>query len=256
MAKYSVAQRRNRTLKLLQEKGLVSVSELGKELEVTEVTIRKDLEYLEDHNLLIRTHGGAMHNGYLVYDQSIEEKGRKYAEEKRAIGRAAAKLVANGDTILMDAGTTVMQVARGLRGKHNLTVLTTAINVALELIKHPDVEVLMIGGTVRLISAAVVGPNAEQMVREHSCRKLFLAVNGFDLDHGITTTNTLEAQLKRVMIDSAQETIVVTDSSKFSQRGLSRICKVEDVDIVITDKNISDNFKKQLEDRGIRVIIA
>ncbi|MEX0772502.1 MAG: transcriptional repressor AgaR [Balneolales bacterium] len=255
MAKYNVAERRNQALKALRAKGQVSVIELSEVLEVSEVTIRKDLEYLEKNNLLIRTHGGAMQNGYLVYDQPIEEKGKLYAGEKSSIGKAAANLLEDGDSIIMDAGTTVLQVARQIN-RRNLTILTNGVNVAMELFRLPDVELIMLGGMVRSTSACVVGPYAEQMVQDHSCRKYFLGVDGFDLERGLSTTNTLEAHLNRVMIDAAQETIVVTDSSKFGRRGLSRICDIDRIDTVVTDSGLQDKMRSILEDRDIRIVIA
>ncbi|MEX0685538.1 MAG: transcriptional repressor AgaR [Balneolales bacterium] len=255
MAKYNVAERRNHALKALRAKGQVSVGDLSKALEVSEVTIRKDLEYLEKNNLLIRTHGGAMQKGYLIYDQHIEEKGKLYTDEKSSIGKAAANLIEDGDSIIMDAGSTMVQVARHINSR-NLTILTSGINVAMELQRLVDVELIMLGGMVRSTSACVVGPYAEQMVQEHSCRKYFLGVDGFDLERGLSTTNTLEAHLNRVMIDASQETIVVTDSSKFGRRGLSRICGIEGIHKIITDAGIPDYIRKSLEEHKIEIIIA
>ncbi|MEX0779968.1 MAG: DeoR/GlpR family DNA-binding transcription regulator [Balneolales bacterium] len=255
MAKYNVAERHNATLKLLRAKGQVSVEELSKELEVSEVTTRKDLEYLGKHNFLVRIHGGAMQNGYLVYDQPVEEKGKLYSKEKSAIGKAAANLIEHGDSIIMDAGTTVVQVALQIN-KRDLTILTSGINVAMSLLRLKDVDLIMLGGMVRANSACVVGPYAEQIVQEHSCRKYFLGVDGFDLERGLSTTNTLEAHLNRVMINSSQQTIVVTDSSKFGRRGLSRICGIESINMVVTDAGIPDSIRKVLEENKIEVVIA
>lgn len=255
MAKYNVAERRSQTLKALRSKGQVSVGELSKTLEVSEVTVRKDLEYLEKNNLLVRIHGGAMQNGYLVYDQPIEEKGKLYSSEKHYIGEAAAEMIEDGDSIIMDAGTTMIQVARNTN-RRNLTILTSGLNVAMELLHLPNVDLMMLGGMVRPTSACVVGPYAEQMVQEHSCRKYFLGVDGFDLERGLSTTNTLEAYLNRIMIQAAQETIVVTDSSKFGKRGLSRICGVDQIDVVVTDSGIPDNIKRYLAEHDVRLVIA
>jgi DeoR family transcriptional regulator, aga operon transcriptional repressor len=253
---FSVAERRNRALKMLKENGQVAVSELSELLDVSEVTIRKDLQYLEKRNLLIRTHGGAMQNDYLVHDQHFEEKSKHFHEEKRRIGEAAANLVKDGDTLILDAGTTIMQVARHLHGKRKLTILTSAVNIAMELNRIPDIQLIMLGGVIRPTSAAVVGPFAESMVSEHYCSKLFLAGDGFDPEFGLTTTNALEAHLNRVMIKSAQETVVVMDSSKFGRRGLSRICGMDSISTIITDPGIPDGIRRMLDDREINVIIA
>lgn len=252
----TAAERRKQSFEVLSERGHVSVAELSLQFGVSEVTIRKDLQYLEERNLLMRTHGGAMRLDYLVNEQTLEEKGRKYQEQKVRIGKAAAALVEDGDTIILDAGTTVLQVARHLRGKRNLTILTSSVTVAAEVMRIPDAELIMLGGIVRASSAAVVGHYAEQMVRDHSFRKLFLAVDGFDVDRGLTTTHTMEAHLNRIMIDSAMQTVAVLDASKFGRRGLCSICGVERIDTVVTDDQIPDNVRRSLEDKDVHVILA
>lgn len=256
METYSVAERRSKTIKLLNEKGQAAVSELSRMLNVSEVTIRKDLQYLEEKNVLIRTHGGAMKKDYLVQDLHFDDKGKKNAEQKRRIGERAAQMVQDGDSLILDAGTTVMQLAKSLHNNRNLNVLTPAINIALELMRNPEIQITVLGGILRPTSAAVVGSYAEMMLRDHFCSKLFLAADGFDPMFGITTTNALEAHLNRLMIDSAQDAILVIDSSKFGRRGLSRICSVDQIDIVITDSGISDNIQKTLDDHNIDVIVV
>ena len=256
MKTLSVPERRNKIIELLKDSGQVTVVELNKILNVSGVTVRKDLQYLDDKGLLIRTHGGDMKNDYLVLDQNFDEKGKKFSDEKRKIGVKAAEMIENGDTLIMDAGTTVMQVAKNLLNKRNLIVLTPAINIALELMRNPDIQIILLGGPLRKSSGAVIGSYAEKMIREHFCSKLFLAADGFDPSFGVTTTNTQEANLNKLMIESAQQTFVVIDSSKFGRRGLSRICGIEDIDIIITDSNITDSMRIKLENNNIRVIVV
>lgn len=252
----NIADRRNKALKILKENGHILVTELSALFDVSEVTIRKDLQYLEKRNLLVRTHGGAMQNDYLVNDQQFEEKSKHYKEEKKRIGEAAANLVKDGDTLILDAGSTIMQVARHLHGKRKLTILTSAVNVAMEMNRIPDVQLIILGGVIRQASAAVVGPYAESMIREHFCSKLFLSGDGFDMEFGLTTSNALEAHLKSIMIRSAQETILVMDSSKFGKRGLSRICGPESITTIITDSGIPDDIKEILNEKEVNVLIA
>lgn len=252
----NAAERRKHSMKELAERGHVSVSELSEQLGVSEVTIRKDLQYLEERNLLLRTHGGAMRVDYLVGEQTLEEKGQRYREQKERIGRAAAALVEDGDSIILDAGTTVLQVARNLRGKRNLTVLTASVDIAVEVMRHTEAELLMLGGLVRRSSGSVVGHYAEQMLRDYSFRKFFLGVDGFDVERGLTTTNTMEAHLNLVMIESSMQTIAVLDSSKFGRRGLCSICGVEQIETVVTDDEIPDNVRRRLEDKNVEVIIV
>lgn len=252
----NAAERRNYVRNALQEQGHVSVSDLSDELDVSEVTIRKDLRYLERHNFLLRTHGGAILPDRFVHDRPFEEKAQRNAEAKRQIGKAAAALVENQDTIMLDAGTTTVQVARHLRDRRDLVVVTNAINVALELISGSDAEVIILGGVVRPTSASVVGPDAESMVENQACQKLFLGVDGFDMNHGLTTTNPLEAHINRLMIEAAEQTIVVADATKFGRRGLSRICDVDAIDVVVTDAQIPAEVQSKLKRRNIRVVTS
>lgn len=256
MASLNAAERRSHTLRLLQDQGHASVSRLSTDLGVTEVTIRKDLRHLEEQGLLVRTHGGALRIDHYVYDMPFEEKTARNAEEKRRIGKAAADLVEENDTIILDSGTTTLQVARNLRGKRGVTAITASVYIAIELMRIPDLELILLGGLVRPSSASVMGPSAEQMLREHSFRKLFLAGDGLDLDYGLTTTNTLEAHLNKIMIQSAEQTIVVVDSSKLGRRGLSLICGTRDINTVIVDDKVSEGAVKRLEEEGVKVIVA
>lgn len=252
----SVPERHEYILKRLRDQGHVSVSALSERLDVSEVTIRKDLNALEQRHLLYRTHGGAAMSNPYVLDRTVEEKTGERAAEKDRIGQAAAKLVEPQDSIILGSGTTLMYVARHLRDVAGITVITSAMNVALVLTGLPHVEILMLGGIVRNSSTSVVGPYAEQMLEEHACSKLFLGVDGFDLDYGLTTTNALEATLNQAMMRAAQRTIVVADSSKFGRRGFRRICSVSDVDAVITDVGVSDETVRVLEQRGVVVEVV
>ncbi len=252
----NAAERRRQSIEFLKERGHVSVAELSESFDVSEVTIRKDLQYLEERNLVTRTHGGAMRTDYLVQDQTLEEKGQKYQAEKERIGKAASELIADGDSLILDAGTTVLQVARFLRGKRGLTVMTSSVTIAAEILRLPSIELIMLGGIVRSTSAAVVGHYAEDMVRDHAFRKFVMGVDGFDIERGLTTTHTLEAHLNRVMIEAAMETVAVLDSSKFGRRGLCSICPTDRVDVVVTDRNAPESVVRQLQEREIKVILA
>lgn len=250
------AARQNYILQTLKGQGYVTVSDLSDELQVSEVTIRRDLQSLEERNLLYRTHGGATPTNPFVYDRPVSEKAQQHSDEKRRIGEAAAKLVEPNDSLILASGTTMIQVARHLNGKPQLTVVTNAMNVAMELLHLPRIEIFFLGGMMRLTSTSTAGPTAESMIQQHACRLLFMGVDGFDIDHGLTTSNALEAHLNREMIAAAQQTVVVTDSSKFGLRGFSRICRVEDIDMVITDSNVPEPFVQRLEDQDIIVSIA
>jgi DeoR family transcriptional regulator of aga operon len=251
------AERRSYALDQLEEQGHISVNELSGDLGVSDVTIRKDLEFLEEEDLLIRTHGGAIPANQFAYNVPFEKKAQRQKEEKRRIGKTAAEMVIDQDTLILDSGTTTLQIVRYLKDKdvEDLTISTNSIHIALETVGMPNLKVLLLGGTVRSKSASVVGPYAEQMLRDHSFSKLFLAGDGFDIDHGLTTTDDREAYLNQLMIESAEQTIVVVDSSKFGRRGLCRICETSAMDAVITDAVPSD-VRRRLRESGVQVIIA
>jgi DeoR family transcriptional regulator, aga operon transcriptional repressor len=248
------AKRHNHILSQLKAHGFVTVVELSKAMHVSEATIRRDLRNLEVRNLLFRTHGGANPPSHRVYDRPVSEKAKQHSGEKERIGRAAAAMVDANDSIILGSGTTVMQVAKHLPGHSNLTVITSAVNVALELSHNTGIEIIQLGGMVRLTSTSTVGPTAETMMQAYSCRKLFLGVDGLELNHGLTTTNVLEANLNQYMIAAAHETIVVTDSSKFGLRGFSQVCTLDRIDKVITDENALEATVRQFEERGIEVV--
>lgn len=252
----SIAERHQQIINKLQNEGKVNVANLCADLDVSSVTIRKDLKLLEDKGLLFRTHGGATLNNPYTIDRPVNEKEKIQFDEKLEIGAAAAALVQPNDSILIASGTSVLALAKCIKPKDSLTVTTSALNVALELLRHPEVEVLQLGGMLRKSSSSVTGPYAESILSDFSFSKLFLGVDGIDLEFGLTTTNVMEAHLNRRMIQVAQKTIVLADSTKFGKRGFGRICGFEDIDQIITDKGISEYFVQELEGMGIKVTIV
>ncbi|MBV8256096.1 MAG: DeoR/GlpR transcriptional regulator [Chitinophaga sp.] len=252
----NIAERHKYILDKLQEKGSVSVLDLCKELDVSAVTIRKDLKLLEDKSLLFRSHGGATTANPYTNDKPVNEKEHIRREEKQAIGQAAAALIDANDAIIIASGTTVQALARYIHPRGQLTVITGALNVSLELLRHPEIEVIQLGGHLRNSSSSVTGPYAERVLADFSCSKLFLGVDGIDLEFGFTTTNIMEAHLNQKMMATAQKTIVLADSSKFGKRGFGRICGMEEVDEIITDKGIPEHVVKQLEDAGVKVTLV
>ncbi|MCC5928858.1 MAG: DeoR/GlpR transcriptional regulator [Cyclobacteriaceae bacterium] len=252
----SLIQRHQYILDQLQKEGEVKVADLCEILDVSSVTIRKDLKFLEEKKLLFRTHGSATLKDPYVNDRSVEEKKLLKVDEKESIAIKAAEMVLNDEAIIIGSGTTMASLAYALRKKSRLTVLTAAMNVTLTLIDHPDIEIVQLGGIVRKSSSSVVGNYAEDMIQNFACSKLFLGVDGITLDFGLTTSNMMEAHLNREMMRVAQKTIVLADSSKFGKRGFGKICGIEDIDHIITDHNISENMLRSLEALGIEVSIV
>lgn len=252
----NLTDRHEHILQKLQKQGSVEVLALCSELEVSSVTIRKDLKLLEDKNLLYRTHGGATIKNPYTGDRTVNEKEKLNSDEKNQIGLLAAGLIEKNDCVIIGSGTSVLALAKCIRPIGNLTVITAALNVSMELIKHPEIEVLQLGGMVRKSSSSVTGSYAEKILDDFSCSKFFLGVDGIDVEFGLTTTNVAEAQLNRIMIQTSQKTIVLADSSKFGKRGYGKICKLEDVDQIITDSGISEHIVEVLTGMGIEVTIV
>ncbi|MBC7935051.1 MAG: DeoR/GlpR transcriptional regulator [Rhizobacter sp.] len=252
----SLAERHHIIIDAIKKEGKVNVLDLCNDLNVSSVTIRKDLKLLETKNLLFRTHGGATLSNPYTTDRHVNEKETIKAGEKTEIGLLAASLIEPDDCIIIGSGTTVQFLARSINPTGKLTVITAALNVATELNQHPDIEILVLGGILRKSSSSGTGLYAEKMLENFSCSKLYLGVDGIDLEFGISTTHVMEAQLNRKMIDAAQKTIVLTDSSKFGKRGFGRICGLEEVDQIITDKGISEHSLEKLKGMGIEVTIV
>lgn len=252
----TLAERHQHILARLKKEGKVSVVDLCRELDVSSVTIRKDLKLLEDKNLLFRTHGGGTSINPYTADRPVNEKEKIHSEEKHRIGQAAAGLIAPNDCVIIASGTSVLSLARCIKPQGTLTVITAALNVATELNVHPGIEVLLLGGILRKSSSSATGIYAEKVLDDFSCSKLFLGVDGIDMEFGLSTTNVMEAQLNRKMIAASQKTIVLADSSKFGKRGFGRICGLEDVEQVITDGGISEHTVEQLKGMGIEVTIV
>lgn len=238
------------------KKESIPVSDLSILLDVSTVTIRKDLTELEQQNKLYRTHGKAILINPYINNRSVNEKELLAPEQKHNIGMAAARLITKDDSIIIASGTTVQAFARCISPIHKLTVISASLNVSQTLAENEHVDILQLGGILRHSSRSVVGRYAEYALSEFACSKVFLGVDGIDLDFGVTTTDIREAELNKVMMRAAQKTIVLADSSKFHRKGFSKIANLDEVDLIVTDSGISENIVKRLEDLGIELIIA
>lgn len=248
-------KRQDEIVEIVNERGYVSVNELGKRLEVSLVTIRKDLSMLEKEGYLHRTHGGAGKRSRFTFEKNVTEKEGIRAEAKTRIAKAALKLIKPMDFITLASGTTILYLARMLKGYEKLMVLTSSLGVSIELVDSA-INVIQLGGDVRKSSRSVIGGVAEDILRDFSSNLLFLGVDGIDLDFGISTSNSAEAKLNQVMIEQADKVIVLADSTKINKRGFGRIAGLERVDTVITDEEIDSEFKGLLKERGIEIIVA
>lgn len=249
-------ERHSIILDLLMQHNSILVTDLAEHLNVSSVTIRKDLTDLEKEKKLYRNHGKAILINPYINDRNVNEKEKFYIEEKRLIGMQAASLITSKDSILIASGTTMHALARCIQTTDKLTVITASLQVAHILSKDKNIDIIQLGGMLRHSSLSVVGKYAEATLSDFSCSKLYIGVDGIDLDFGITTTDMMEASLNRVMMQTAQKTIVLADSSKFGRRGFSKIADMEDIDQIITDSKIPPTTAKRIEEMGIILTIA
>jgi len=249
-------ERRRAILDITNREGRVLVKELARRFSTSQVTIRKDLEVLHAQGFVHRTHGGALpfREGALS-DPTLREKEKLYRKEKLHIATAAARMVQEGQVVILDSGTTTTAIARGLRHMQNLTIVTNAVNIAAELAGTP-IEVILTGGTLRKNSFSLVGPIAEDTLRRLNADILFLGVDGFDVHYVLSTPNLLEAKVNRVMVEVAKQTVVVCDSSKFGRRSLSLIVPTAGLHRVITDKKAPKSDLRALHKAGVEVVLV
>lgn len=252
-----VEERRRRILEVLEKQERATVEELATRFHVSIVTIRGDLDALAGAGLLVRSHGGALKRLDLQ-DAPIAVKETLHHGEKVRIGHAAAQMIRQDETIILDSGTTTAEIARQLKflKLRSLTVITNALNIAMELSNLPHIRVIMIGGLLRQMSYSTVGPHAEQLLRALTADRLFLGVDGLDPTIGLTTPDVLEAQVNALMIKVSREVIAVADSSKFLRRSLSVIASVSDVHRIITDDGVDPQIVASLRARNIDVMVV
>jgi DeoR family transcriptional regulator, aga operon transcriptional repressor len=252
----NIAERHQFIISKLKAKGHVTVGELAKELQVSTVTIRKDLKLLEERNLLYRTHGSATPQNPYIGDRHVNEKEKVQVNEKQRIARMAASLIEPYDSIILASGTTISELSRQIPPLKGLTILSSSIIAAMNLSGYSDAEIIQLGGIVRKSSASVIGPLTERMLEGFNSNKLFLGVDGIDPEYGLTTTHALEASLNQMMIKSTHKVIVVADSTKFGRRGFGRICGLESVDIIITNNEVPEALIERCREKGVDVILV
>ncbi|ATM78420.1 MULTISPECIES: transcriptional repressor AgaR [Serratia] len=252
----NTVKRRELIIDQLCREGTVRVEQLSSQFAVSTVTIRSDLRHLEKSGCAVRAYGGAMLNKQFAFDRPLQDKGRINRDVKFAIACAAAALVNDGDAIILDSGSTTSQMATQLAGKKDLVVMTNALNIAFELASNEQVDLMVVGGSVRRKSWSLYGPAAEQHIRQYRFDKFFLGVDGFDLVGGITTPDPGEAQLNRAMCEVAREVIAVVDASKFGRSSFCMIREIGQIHRLVTDSRIPANYLHALQNLGVQVIIA
>jgi DeoR family transcriptional regulator of aga operon len=253
-------QRAKRILQELLQHANISVEELAALLDASPASVRRDLAQLEQRGLVHRTHGGAKLAGQTQYepfrfDSSFQEREGRFAEEKRRIGIAAAELIRQHDTVGFTAGTTTTQVARCIRHRTGIHIITNAVNIGMELSNQAALNVTLTGGTMRWAGAfSLTGPTAMEMLTGVFLDKVFIGACGVDPVRGATTIEPDEAAVFRFMARQAKQVVVVADSSKIAMVSPALICPVADIDILITDSGITQEALAGFKNNGVQVI--
>lgn len=248
-------ERKQKILELIQSSGSMSTSELAKSVGASPITLRKDLAILESMGLVKRTHGGAISKSLESrMELSFSEKTNFNLEEKVRIARRASEMIQVGDSIMLDAGTTTLQIAKHLKDKIDIHVLTNSVYNLLELAESPGIEVSLTGGSLRKISRSLIGPLAISSLKNVHAGKLFLGATGVSIEKGLTSPNMIEAQTKSAMIRAADTVILVADHSKFGKTALGKFGEIEEVQILITDEKAPSEVIERIRQKGIEVI--
>ncbi len=247
-------EREKRILQLLGESGN-SITALSKELDVSEATIRRDLQSLEKQGKARRVHGGAVKIKKLDTEPLYRDKAILFADKKDHIAKLAVNLVNDSDIIYLDGGSTIVNFARHLTHKRNLTIVTNSLAAIAELLDSNH-NLIFVGGEVRKLSRTVVGPLTNEIINKIQINKAFLGTFGFTIEQGISTTDANEAYTKEIIMKKANEVIVLSDSSKLGVPSFVTSGSIDDIDILVTDSGISAEFAEQLNEKNIEIVGA
>jgi DeoR family fructose operon transcriptional repressor len=249
-------ERQARILEVLQESDsrMVTISALTDLFGVSGMTVRRDLDRLEEAGLVKRVHGGAIAYDGLIYEKPFLTREDEQGDQKRQIGRIAAQLIRDGETIILDAGTTTREIARNLAQKRDLTVVTNAIPVAVALSSYLQVQTILLGGTLKRKELCMVGPLVVSALSQMLVDKLFLSAAGFSVDRGATDPDIRESEVKRAMIHSAKEVILAADSSKVGHAAFAQIVSLSAIQKIVTDDGLPEAAIAALESEGVHVL--
>jgi DeoR/GlpR family transcriptional regulator of sugar metabolism len=249
-------QRRGKIMELLQEDGSAKVMNLAKLFKVTEVTIRQDLEKLENDGLITREHGGAYLKDMKDQVQRFSLTHQEHLDKKEIIATKCLDFIESGDTIILDSGSTTTEIAKKLKGYKNLTVITNALNIALMLGAEPGIEVIVTGGEFKPPTLSLTGQKAADFFKGLHVQKLFLATAGISLKAGLTYPSISDIVVKKAMIEAAETTYLAADSTKMGKAAFASLGALSLIDYIITDAGIEEKHKQVFHDNEIELIIA
>jgi DeoR/GlpR family transcriptional regulator of sugar metabolism len=249
-------QRRDKIIEMIREDGVVKVAALSRIFKVSEVTIRQDLEKLEKEKMIIREHGGAYlkNLGYQV--KSFLLQNRDNLDKKSAIAKKAIEFINDGDTIILDSGSTTTEIAKLIKGYKNLTVITNAINISMELGADPEINLVVTGGEFKAPTLSLTGQKAAEFFKDLHVDKLFLATAGISLKAGLTYPSISDIVVKRAMIDSADTVYLVADSTKIGKHAFASLGALSLIDYIITDSKINEKYRNIFTEHEIEFIIS
>lgn len=246
-------ERRNQILAQLQQEGKVVVSDLSQQYHVTEETIRRDLEKLEQEGFAKKTYGGAVLKESLYAEVPYNVRKLTHIEGKKYIADLVEDLVEDGDRIMLDASSTAMFIVKKLKAKKNLTIITNSIEIIIELADKTGFTILSTGGTLKEGALSFTGYQAERMINSFHVDKAFISCKGIDKEHGLTDSNEMDVQIKKAILEASKQKILVIDQSKFDKTSFVNIVDFNDIDMVITDKEPSESWKKVFKDANVEL---
>lgn len=247
-------ERRNAILSRLTHDGNVIVSDLSREFDVTEETIRRDLEKLEKEGLAKKTYGGAVANQSLNTDLPYSVRKRANVELKQAIAEKIGKMIHDGDYIMLDASTTALFVIKYIKSKKNITLITNSVEIMLELADKEDWNILSTGGQLKKGALAFVGTSAEKMIRGFHVDLAVCSSKGIDLNMGITDSNEKDSEIKQAIFAAATKKVLAIDSSKFDKISFVHVCDVSEIDVIVTDSEPNERWLDYLKDKNVETV--
>jgi DeoR/GlpR family transcriptional regulator of sugar metabolism len=254
------AERRSEILAIVQKKGGITIDQICEHFNVSEMTARRDLQELDREGLLRRVHGGGVNAFGRSYEPPYQSRSQVNIEMKRAIGHKAAQLINDGDSIALDIGTTTFEIACALKNRRNLTVVTASLPIAYELISNQslgkDLRLILTGGIIRAGELSMIGHISENTYSEIHVDKAFIGIGGISLEDGLTEYNLEDSLVKRSLIKTARQIIVVADASKFGRTTFASVCSLSVIDTIVTDPSVAKTMLQSLRQAGIQIVFC
>lgn len=251
-----ITKRQLQVVELLETQERVSVADLARQFDVSEMTIRRDLEALEQSGAVSRVHGGAVRAQSRSYEPPFSARTTRRTDAKRRIAAAAVGLLGKGETVILDAGTTTLELAREMRGKQELRVLAMSLHIANLLLDQPQITLMLCGGVVRFGELSLTGALAEQAFVDFSFDTYFISAGGIELSMGVTEYNPEDAAVKRAAFANARRRIAVVDGSKIGATAFARVCPVESLDMIVTDSSAPEDKIQEFRDASVEVLVV